>query len=383
MCFKVATQLRPAQIDSCAWPRGSWRHCFNVAVACLLASSFLGHAEPLRIIVAGDGRADYPDPNDPKQLPSPRSEDKNGFNKIINSEIRDAVRNEKAEILVWTGDIVNVNYSAGPEFDDKTRFFRNGLSAWRKLMQPLYQNRVKVLPTRGNHEVFWYDEQHRELKIPDATKIWTTTFSGRYALPVREPSGLSFYYVRDSVLMIGLDQYEHGEEHSVNQAWLDKVLRKNRKPFIFAYGHEPAFPNGGMNGPEDSLAHNLEERDRMWRSLSDAGAQVYFCAHDHFYDHMIASAENGAYKMHQVTAGTAGAPFFGHQDTKNGSEGTSYYPPAPGWNLKPVRHFDFIYGYVLITINGNRATIAFKGRTLDGKYTTKDSFGYSAGSTTN
>jgi hypothetical protein len=69
-------------------------------------------------------------------------------------------------------------------------------------------------------------------------------------------------------------------------------------------------------------------------------------------------------QMYQITAGTAGAPFTLHVD----------YPKDKDWDLYQVKHIDFVYGYVLSRIDGNTATIEFKGRNLDGKYETRDSF---------
>jgi hypothetical protein len=350
----------------CARPGGIGRYCLHLIAAVLLTSPLLGQTKPLRILIAGDGRADYPDPLDPKHLPSPRSEDKNGFNKIINTEIRDAVRKEKANIFLWTGDISNV-------LTDDAKTLERQIKAWRHIMEPLYQAGVKVLPTRGNHEFFWHDQNFNEREISGATKIWTSVFSGRYALPTNDARELSFYYVREPLLLIGLDTYESQEKHSTNQPWLEKVLEQNKQRFIFAYCHEPAFAAGGKHGSDDTLAHWPDKRDAIWRTLYQAGARVYFCGHDHFYDHMIATAQDGCCEMHQLTAGTAGAPFNCHGP----------YPPEEKWNLKTARHFDFTYGYILVTIDGNSATIAFKGRTPNGEYIEKDSFRYTAGSSTN
>jgi calcineurin-like phosphoesterase family protein len=345
----------------------------NLFAVVLLGLCLTARGEPLRIVVAGDGRADYPDRDDPNHLPSPRSEDKQGLNQIVTAEIRDAVLREKAQILLWTGDIANVNYTAGPKPEDKTNFLKNGLTAWRDIMEPLYTQGVKVLPTRGNHEVFWYDENFKEQKIDGATDIWTKVFSDRYALPVSESEKISFYYVQNPVLVVGLDSYETEKGHSINQDWLDKVLEKNKQSFIFAYCHEPAFAAGGRHGPDDTLARYADQRDGMWKSLYQAGARAYFCGHDHFYDHMLVTAQDGSCEMHQLTAGTAGAPFYCRGP----------YPPEKRWNLKTVRHFDFTYGYILITIDGNSATIAFKGRAPKGEYIEKDSFKYTPNSSTN
>lgn len=335
--------------------------------------------EPLRIVVAGDGRADFPDranPCDSSSSSSVRPEDKDGINEVINREICTAVQREHAQILLWTGDIVNVNDTAGPRPDDKDKFLEKGLNTWCHIMRPLYQSGVKVLPTRGNHEVVWYDQDFREHEIPGGIKIWTKVFAGQHAVRANgfDPKHLSFYYVHGSLLLIGLDQYENlyednggtHEDHAVNQEWLDEVLEKNKKPFIFAYGHEPAFATGGRHVPTETLAANVGKRDDMWKKLSDAGAQLYLCGHDHFYDRMKVAATNGGYEMQQITAGTAGAPFYAAQGK---------YPEDQGWKLEQQRHLDSMYGYILIQVEEKTADIEFKGRTLaSGHYETKDCF---------
>lgn len=310
-----------------------------------------------RIIVAGDGRAQYP-------WKGQRAEDADGINKTISREIERAVINEKAQVLLWTGDLSNVNSR-----DDG--IFKKQLLAWREIMDPLYQRGVIVLPTRGNHE-FLRDVQGESFglePIPDASRIWNEVFAGRYGLPSNGPDrekNLTFYYVYGSALLIGLDQYETKKD-TVDAGWLASVLNANPKPFIFAFGHEQAFASGGHPANE-TLAANTDKRNQMWETLIKAGSRVYFCGHDHFYDHMSVvrnSADPGP-EMHQLVAGTAGAPFYPQAN----------YPQDNDWQRTNVRHIDNTYGYILIVIDGNTATITFKGRTAPGNYSAMDSFSY-------
>jgi len=106
---------------------------------------------------------------------------------------------------------------------------------------------------------------------------------------------------------------------------------------------------------------------RHRRALSDAGARVYFCGHDHFYDRTKVADTGGGYEMEQITAGTAGAPFY--------SQGK--VPEEKDWKLERQRHLDSMYGYILVKVEGKTATVEFKGRTLaSGEYETKDCFTY-------
>lgn len=72
-----------------------------------------------------------------------------------------AMGRENPQLLLWTGDIVNVNEYAGPKPEDKTNVLRNGLERWRQIMAPLYEH-ATVLPVRGNHEVGWLREERHE-----------------------------------------------------------------------------------------------------------------------------------------------------------------------------------------------------------------------------
>ena len=317
----------------------------TLAFTLLFATALLtatAHAEKWRFIVAGDGRAD---------TRTHRQDDKNGVNVTITTEIRDAVLTEKAKFLMWTGDLVS-GYSKDPEA------FKSQLLTWRDIMEPLYAKHIKVLPCRGNHDS----------SSTDAWAMWDKVFTGKYALPSNGPANeknLTFYITQGPVLAIGLDQYQQKGE-SVNQAWLDDVLAKHKKPFVFAMGHEPAFMDGAH---KDTMDVSPDKRDAFWNSLIAAGGRTFFCGHDHLYDHMVVTKAEGnpGPEMHQFVAGTAGAPFYKQGD---------YAGNNTGWKLQRVKHFDNTYGYILVEIDGKTATISFKGRTSPGHYEVMDSFTY-------
>ena len=313
-----------------------------VLLLLLLATG--AHAQKWSFIVAGDGRSN----------PSAkREEDRNGINTLITGEIAKAVIAEQAKFLMWTGDLVLGNSKDSADFE-------NQLMTWRGIMMPLYDRKIPVLACRGNHES----------RSADSERVWNKVFSGRFAMPGNGPAtekNLSFYFGKGDVLAIGLDQYTFGNE-KVNQPWLDAVLKKFPKPFIFAMGHEPAFMDGSH---KDTMDAHPEDRDRFWLSMIRAGSRVFFCGHDHLYDHMAVTrdAPNPGPEVHQIVAGTAGAPFY--------SKG-EYTGKNAGWNLRRVKHIDNTYGYLLVEIDGKTATITFKGRVAPGKYEAMDSFSYTA-----
>ncbi|HWD19603.1 MAG TPA: metallophosphoesterase [Verrucomicrobiae bacterium] len=312
--------------------------------AAVLALWLTGCATPLRIIVAGDGRAES----------KPRPEDTNGLNMVINPEICRAVLREKAQALLWTGDLMNLT-------NRDAALFESELRTWRSVYQPLYDRGLAVLPTRGNHE----------LACPTSAEVWDKVFSGPYALPDNGPAAqknLTFFKQIGPVLCIGVDQYQSGRE-MIDQTWLDQTLRDHPAPFIFVYGHEPAFMDGLH---KDTLDAHPDMRDAVWESLIRAGSRVYFCGHDHFYDHMKVTRAQGEAgpEMHQFTAGTAGAPFY---------HGGPYAGNNTYWRLTQVKHIDHTYGYIVIEIRGRTATITFKGRVAPNRYRVMDRFSYSVG----
>lgn len=315
------------------------------ALLLVLACGFssVSQAQKWRFVVAGDGRSDSR---------TVRQEDKNGVNVTITAEIAQAVIDEKAKFLAWSGDLVM-------GYQKEAAAFESQLMTWRETMQPLYDRHIPVLASRGNHDA----------SSTDADKVWRKVFAGPYAMPQNGPAGeegMTFYYGKGDVLFMGLDQYGTRKE-TVNQAWVDQTLRKHKKPFIFAMGHEPAFMDGSH---KDTLDADPAARDAFWESLIKAGSRVFFAGHDHLYDHMVVQRKgsNPGPEMHQIVAGTAGAPFY----PKGDYNGNNTY-----WRLRRVSHISSTYGYVLVEIDGAKCTVTFKGRVSPGVYKAMDSFSYS------
>ena len=323
-----------------------------ILIVCLWASLFSSsHGEPFRIAVAGDGRADYP-------WNAHRACDDDGINEMVTRAIARDVLDKNASILLWTGDIANVN-------DANTDTLKDGLKKWRDIMADLYSHKVKVWPVRGNHEVYRYvcSDNYDGEPIPNSSGVWREVFSGPYALPSKAPKGeedLSFYSIQGPALIIGLDEYGQADQdpvrrkHVVNQKWLDQVLAQNKKPFTFVYGHEAAFMAGGRHLNDDTLAADSVARNIFWQSLIKARA-TYFCGHDHLYDRMgvVRKGPNPGRETFQITAGTAGAPAYDPVP----------YTGATLWTLRPAKNIPKVWGYILIEVDSDKtvATITFMG----------------------
>jgi hypothetical protein len=253
-------------------------------------------ADSYKFIVTGDSRGST-----------------NGINLPVIQELVNAILTENADLVLFSGDLVDSGTTAQ-------------LQNWiANFMDPLQSAGVMVYPCRGNHDVISGDAP------------WYSAFSGTHLLPQNGPAdelNLTYSFVHKNALFIALDEYVN--EGKLNQAWLDEQLKGNTAPHAFVVGHVPAF---SVNHP-DCLATYPVERDVFWNSLVAGGARAYFCGHDHFYDHSEIQDVQGRW-IHQIVAGTAGAPTYGwfgiYADSR--VHGIAHYA-SQGYSVVEVNGFD-------------------------------------------
>ena len=85
--------------------------------------------------------------------------------------------------------------------------------------------------------------------------------------------------------------------------WLAADLAANTKPFVFVFGHEPAFPYTRHVG--DSLDKYETHRDDFWALLECAGVDAYFNGHTHYYSKHQGD-KNHVGNVWQLDVGNAG-----------------------------------------------------------------------------
>jgi hypothetical protein len=271
---------------------------------------------------------------------------KSGINDVIVKLIARSVADEKCDLLIFPGDIVNGWCQNGSTTYAKQ--FEN----WKRAMGPVYEAGIKVYTVRGNHEDGplepWENPPYPYIPSSDPAlkEAYLEAFEGNlseYGLKDSGPEGeeyLTYSFEHENALFIGLDQYVR--PHRVNQAWLDEQLENNSKPYVFVFGHEPAF----KVKHNDSLAVYTKERDAFWKSIGKAGCRMYFCGHDHFYNRARIRDESGAgIEIQQVLAGSCGAPF--PSESWNGSYNDS--------SVELEYFNDTDYGYVLVTVYEDHA----------------------------
>jgi hypothetical protein len=312
------------------------------AVVLALGLAIVAGAQQYSFVVTGDGRS--------ARSPRPGM-DENGTNATVLRELVREILRIQPKFVLFNGDLVH-GYTGKQEF-------RSQLEAWLAIMKPVYDAGIHVYPLRGNHDT----------SSAGADEVWNEVFSRCYALPGNGPEGeknMTFAAREENALVIGLDQDEW-HEHAVDVGWLRKQLEENTQPVVLVMGHEMAFRSGSHT---DNLDNNASLRDAFVKALLGAGAQVYFAGHDHFYDHLeITDPAYPGVTLHQVVVGTAGAPFY---------EGQDYAGNNSGWTVKPVKHIEQTYGYVLGEVDGLHVSLSFMGRVAPGVYKAQDTFSYTA-----
>lgn len=292
---------------------------------------------------------------------------KSGLNDAVIKPLAEAIAAEKIDFLLVSGDL------ASGWFKNGGTGYETQYANWREAMRPVYEAGIRVYPVRGNHD----DGPERivlpplkpELEPPPGSQArmkqaFLAAFPEAY-IPGDGPAGevrLTYSFVHKNAFVVGLDQYANGQ-HKVNQDWLDRKLRGASGRHVFVYGHEPAFETNH----KDNLACFPEARDRFWDSLGAVGARAYFCGHDHFFNRALVRDRAGR-EIRQIIAGTGGGPLKAWAG--------AYADKRVVGEFHDEKH----HGYLLVTVDGLRATIEWKAMIEDGgtaAWKTLDAFRYS------
>lgn len=296
----------------------------GILITLILISNTSNAQDLWRFIITGDSRGSD-----------------TGVNSVILSEIADEIVSRDVDLFLFAGDLITGNMGMG------SSTLEEQLVHWLDIMSPVYDAGIGVYVIRGNHEDGNF--------FPDVS-VWHDVMSGPYAMPNNGPANegnLTYSVSHKNAFIAGLDQYVN--ENRVNQAWLDGQLAANSNPHVFVFGHLPAF----RSMPRECLDSYPQKRDAFWMSLKDAGARMYFCSHDHYYDHARIDDADGdaANDLHQYIIGTAGAPLYSYPITYEGDNSS----------MVPVNvHRREGYGYVLVEIDGLDVSVRWMQRnTLD------------------
>jgi len=308
-----------------------WDRIF--AAICLISTVVLGTSTPapagtddsLVFCVLGDSRGK----ND-------------GVNQEALAELADAFAKESPRFILFPGDLV----SSGSE---------RQLKNWRdSFMKPLLEKNISVYPCRGNHDLG---------QSPRSNDLWKKVFTGKFALPDNGPEGeksLTYEVRTPNAVVFVMDCYVH--KNQVNTAWLEsrmkKIEPKQNRIHVFAMAHEPLF----AVKHKDCLASAPQQRDKFLDILMNNGGLAYFCGHDHFYDHAVATVNGG--EFHQLVCGGAGAPLY------------SWDKQYADKRLRNIAHSRML-SFMVVRIAGNKAVLTAKAwNPKSDKIEIIDSFSY-------
>ncbi len=281
-------------------------------------------------------------------------EGKSCINDTVVRAIADDIAREKPDLVLVTGDLVNGWFrNGGVDYDTQ-------YANWKNAMMPVYRAGIKIYPVRGNH-----DSGPERLALPplparleppvDAVARLKEAFLKNLAqahIPKNGPAGeegLTYSFVHKNAFFIGLDQFAGGQ-HRVNQDWLDRQLAGHRSRHVFIFGHEPAFETGHR----DHLGFYPKERDAFWNAIGRAGGKVYLCGHDHFYNRALV-ADSSGHPIRQMIAGAGGGAL---------RKWPGRYRDE---RVQPEYHNGDHHGYVLVTVEGSKATMVWKALVKQGQ----------------
>jgi hypothetical protein len=314
--------------------------------------------------------------------------DNSSINEPIIRAIAGDIAVEHPDFVLVAGDLVSGWFrNRGTEFIAQ-------YASWKEAMRSVYDAGIEVYPIRGNHDVGPERVVLPPLPAhlePPATaaalqeEAFKSILSEPY-MPGNGPRGeqeFTFSFFHKNAFIVGLDVCGN-RQHKVDQGWLDKefeLLKKSRDirripdmewdisrhddrgVHVFVYAHEPAFEVRHR----DCLAFYRKERDAFWDALGSVGSRIYFCGHDHLYNRAVI-ADSAGNKIRQIVAGTGGGRLV-------------QWSGAYKENTRVKREYSNSghHGYVLVTIDGPRATVVWKALVMLEKETewrVLDSFSY-------
>jgi hypothetical protein len=264
--------------------------------------------------------------------------------------LAESIAAEKPALVIHIGDLINGYYILNTSLlhGNYSAMFKN----WKAAVRPIYdfdrRAGVPIYIVRGNHED---GKLVTDKRLKDAYLNEIATFMPQTG-PEQE-EGLTYSISYKQATFIGLDEYSIKElgvlRGLVNQPWLNEQLSRRKSPFMFVFGHVPAYQvSDGGGGPFPDLYYFKEHRDAFWISLRAAGVSMYFCGHVHFYCRVTKDG------IQQVLIGNGGANTIDFDPKKVDPAVTLNYP------VGPMKASDVKTGYVLFTVDAHTVTAVQK-----------------------
>jgi hypothetical protein len=171
--------------------------------------------------------------------------------------------------------------------------------------------------------------------------------------------GNSFFIAFDSNIVSDEKQYE----------WIKGQLEgldRNRYRNIIVYAHHPAFSSGPHGGAKLEPSSKII-RDRYLPMFRKHHVKIFFCGHDHMFEHWVERYEDaaGKHRLDHVLTGGGGAPLYAYAgdpdvreyiranaDQKVTLDRIAKPPAEPGGGA---------YHYVLVKVDGEKINMEIIG----------------------
>lgn len=266
--------------------------------------------------------------------PDPAANTTTGVSPAL-APIARAIAADKPDLVLYVDDLTN----ASPMQNN----FSGQFSNWKDAISPIHNfatgTGIPLYMIRGNHE-----EGFGPAAAPLLDASRTSVAAG---MPANGPAGeekLSYSFTHKGAKFIATDDYiaHNGKKETVNQSWVDGQIMQDKQPFMFVFGHSPAYflDNDTEEIPFSHPIHPAE-RDAFWTSMVNNNVSTYFSGHVHMY----ARGERQA--LPQIVSGNGGADMVGFDPAIADPALTLEYP------LSAISPADQKVGYLLVTVHEN------------------------------
>jgi hypothetical protein len=323
-------------------PKLNW--LLKVAVACAaLATSLLRAAE-----TPGPKAWKFAVFCDTRGRKAPGEQTEMGVRTSVLGPMAAAIAADGVELVIVPGDTVNGSLIHGT--------LEEQLLQWRRTVAPLYKAGIPVYAVRGNHEC------HIKANLAE----WREAMKD---LPQDGPpgeEGLTYKVDHRNARFIGFDNYIGGRvpsRHTMNP-WVLRQIRGNSLTWTFVFAHEPL----ATIYHEDTMAADPASRDALLNALGRKHG-AYFCGHDHMYVRSTLTDVLGD-PVEMVLVGDGGAELYGRPEKPRKPPTDDVVPRIQFYNGKQkkgaIRNtgaYPAHFGYLLVTVDGNRAECQWKAFT--------------------
>ena len=132
----------------------------------------------------------------------------------------------------------------------------------------------------------------------------------------------------------------------MNQSWVTGQLTQDTRPFMFVFGHSPAYYV--VNDTKEngfSIDAHPQQRDIFWKSMVDNNVSAYFCGHAHLY---VRGENQGVLQIVSGNAGAHAIPF----DPVNVDPALTLKSPKT-----IIAKNDQKVGYIVFTVHESTGTV--------------------------